>query len=694
MKPTIKWLAACAVLATWFMVFEALAEPLRVHHDLQVRLDLSNHSLSGTDRIEIESSGWQALNFFVSSAASDVAVMQNGHPVDFTRSGSVLRIAPESLTPSAAKLQVTVTYTAVFDDPVSAMPVNTDNPGYGVAGTIGEQGAFLLAGAGWYPHLEAKNTTYRVQVEAPEGIVAVTAGRSLGIESQAGRSISTWQVDRPVQGLALSAAQYDVKHLASGKVTISTYFLPDNRDLAESYLKASQRYIRMYEDLFGPYPFPKFAVVENFFPTGYGFPSYTLLGGRVLRLPFIIHTSLGHEIAHCWWGNGVLVDYTEGNWSEALTTYVSDYLYKEKASADEALDRRRTLLRNYASLVTVENDFPLRQFQRRTSPATRAIGYDKGAMVFHMLRMRLGEEVFWESLRDVYRRHLFEEISWRDFQQAFENRGKISLGRFFDQWIDREGAPRPALDDITVRQKGGQWFVNGQVVQQNPLYELTADLVLRSNGSEITRKVHLSGRQTGFSFRLDAPPEQLEFDPRVDLFRRLSPSEIPPSVNSLKGASSVLVVLADQLDRGSRQAARTLTRSLGLKNARMVDEADVDADELRGHDLLLVGMPKDRRWLPANNGHVSLSDNAFVLQNTSFEQPWDVFFGVGAHPMAKQRVAGIYLPLSAAYADRVARKITHYGRYSYLAFSRGINRAKGIWPVQNSPVIHLWSDVR
>ena len=694
MKITIKWLTVCMLLATWLIAAEVLAQPLRVHHDLHVSLDLQNHRLRGTDRIQIETNGRHALNFFLSTAAFDVAVMHNGHPVDFTRSGSVLRLSPESLSPGAGPLQVTVTYTAVFDDPAPVMPVNTDNPGYGVTGTIGEQGAFLLAGAGWYPHVEAKNTSYRVQVEAPEGIVAVTAGRSLGIETSAGRSISTWQIDRPVEGLALSAAQFLVTHLTSGNLTISTYFLPDNQDLAESYLKASQRYIRMYEDLFGPYPFPKFAVVENFFPTGYGFPSYTLLGGRVLRLPFIIATSLGHEIAHCWWGNGVLVDYTEGNWSEALTTYVSDYLYKEQASPEEALDRRRTLLRNYASLVTVDNDFPLRQFQRRTSPATRAIGYDKGAMVFHMLRMRLGDEVFWESLRDVYRRHLFQPISWHDFQLAFERRSKVSLERFFDQWIDRKGAPQPALRDITVRQKNGQWLVKGQVVQQRPHYELSADLVLRGNGSEITRKLHLSGRQTGFSFTLNAPPEELVFDPRSDLFRRLSPSEIPPSVNSLKGASSVLVVLTDQLDHGSRQAARTLTRSLGLKNARMVDETDVDSDELRRNDLLLVGMPKNRRWLPATNGHVSLDDNAFVLQNTSFERPWDVFFGVGAHPAAEKRVAGIFLPLSAAYADRVARKITHYGRYSYLAFSRGINRAKGIWPVQDSPVIHLWPENR
>ena len=692
-KHIIRPLTACLILVACVFAGEASAAPFRVRHDLRVSLDPAHHRLTGIDRVEIDTDEPGALNFFLSSGAFDIEVLQDGQPVPFTLAANVLRISPLAPGGPGAKLQVTIKYTAVFDDPLPDAPVNTDDPSYGVTGTIGEQGAFLLAGAGWYPHLEAQNVTYRVAVEAPEGIVAVTAGRSLGTENRDGRSVSVWQIDRPVQGLALSAAPYHVAHRRSGDVTISTYFLPDNRDLSVSYLKATGRYIRMYEELFGPYPFAKFAVVENFFPTGYGFPSFTLLGGRVLRLPFIIETSLGHEIAHCWWGNSVLVDYAGGNWSEALTTYVSDYLYKEKASPERALERRRTLLRNYASLVTAKEDFPLRQFQSRTSPSSRTIGYDKGAMVFHMLRIQLGEEVFWQSLRDVYSRHLFEAISWRHFQQAFETRAQTSLERYFDQWIDRDGAPQPALRDVTLEQVNQHWIVKGRLIQPKPYYEFTADLMLQSRGETVTQKIQLSGAQTEFRFRSDTPPKELVLDPQVNVFRRLTPAEIPPSVNSIKGARSVLMVLADDLDKGSKEAARTLSLSLGLKNLRVVDEGAVDAEELGRHDLLLVGIPRNRGWLPAIDGQVTFQKDAFILQETSFNQPWDAFFGVGPHPMTKQRVAGLFLPLSAAYADVAARKVTHYGKYSYLAFSRGTNRAKGTWPVNHSPVIHRWAAV-
>jgi aminopeptidase N len=226
----------------------------------------------------------------------------------------------------------------------------------------------------------------------------------------------------PVQGLALSANRFVVAEKTFGNTKAATYFFPDSAHLAKQYLDAIMQHILLYEPLFGPYPFDKFAVVENFFPTGYGFPSLTLLGSGVIRLPFIIHTSLRHEIAHCWWGNAVYVDYAQGNWSEGLTTYVADYLSREMQSRKAARVYRLQLLRNYATLVRQQEDFPLSRFHSRYAPSTRTVGYEKGAMVFHMIRRLVGEEGFWGALRDLHRNKRFQSASWTDFQKAFEHR--------------------------------------------------------------------------------------------------------------------------------------------------------------------------------------------------------------------------------------------------------------------------------
>jgi hypothetical protein len=46
------------------------------------------------------------------------------------------------------------------------------------------------------------------------------------------------------------------------------------------------------------------------------------------------------------------------------------------------------------------------------------------------------------------------------------------------------------------------------------------------------------------------------------------------------------------------------------------------------------------------------------------------------------------LPLSAEAASEAARKIPHYGQYSYLVFREGINEIKGTWPAGRSPLVH------
>lgn len=98
----------------------------------------------------------------------------------------------------------------------------------------------------------------------------------------------------------------------------------------------------MYRKLIGPYPYWKFALIENFWETGYGMPSFTLLGPQVIRFPFILHSSYPHELLHNWWGNSVYVDFKKGNWCEGLTAYLADHLIQEQRGQGDSY-RRATL---------------------------------------------------------------------------------------------------------------------------------------------------------------------------------------------------------------------------------------------------------------------------------------------------------------------------------------------------------------
>ena len=124
---------------------------------------------------------------------------------------------------------------------------------------------------------------------------------------------------------------------------LRTYFpaaLDGEAGLAEAYLADSQRYIERYAGQIGAYPFTEFSVVASPLPTGFGMPTLTYIGEQVLRLPFIRREFARPRGAANWWGNGVLVDYARGNWSEGLTTFMADYACKAEQSAAAAREMR------------------------------------------------------------------------------------------------------------------------------------------------------------------------------------------------------------------------------------------------------------------------------------------------------------------------------------------------------------------
>ncbi len=659
------------------------------HIDLKVSLIPAESRLSGTAEVRVSPNHSEVLEFQLSGNAQVTRITSRGSKRSFKLEKGRLRVV---LKPEERDKQVSVVveYFALFKDLAPRSHFNTDNPGLSVTGVISEKGSFLPDDSKWYPQIPGSRPTYRLEVEAPDGILAVSAGKSLGHVTRGGRTFSAWQVDFPLKGISLSAGPYLVREKTVNGVTIFTYFLPRNQDLSESYLDATARYLAFYENLFGPYPFSKFAVVENLFPTGYSFPSYTLLGSTIIRLPFIIETSLGHEIAHSWWGNGVLVDYRQGNWCEGLTTYVADYLYKENSSAEEAREYRLQVLRSYSTLVNEQNDFPLVRFEGRNDPASQAIGYGKAAMVFHMIRQKIGDKAFWEALRDIYRERRFQETSWRDFQKAFERWGECSLQEFFDQWLLRKGGPQLSLDSPVAEPLKGLFVVKAFLLQKAPFYDLELKVLLESESLRGHKKVNISGPATFFELPSFGRPRTLVIDPDYNVFRMLYPSEIPPTVNSIKASPSLFIVLSKTWQDDFAQLGKALALSLGVENYRIMPEEELSENELKAQDLLYVGLPHASPVPAGLPPGLVLQPRKFLFQGQTFDAPSDVFFGVFPHSGAGDHVVAVFLPLSLDRLKAVAGKISHYGRYSYLVFRDVKNEIKGTWPVSESPLIHSW----
>ena len=685
----LRFIFIVATVGMWILFTTAFdsAAKQTLHHELEVEIIQDAKTLRGIDTIRIpRDASHISVAFHPGVRILDV------DGATHTIKDGVLHLNLETVNPSPKT--VVLGYEGIFDDPFETEPFSMDNPGQGVMGTIPQDAAFFLAGSGWYPLiLDDISETFRVSVTAPKGVYAVMEGRLETHTDDAERSISIWSVARPSGQLALFAGRYVVNERMHDKVRIATYFFPANAGLSKRYLDAAHRHIGHYEALHGTYPFEKFAVVENIFPTGYGFPSFTLLGSRVLRLPFIPDTSLRHEVAHCWWGNGVLVDTTGGNWCEGLTTYVADYLSKEEHSLKEARGYRLRTLEKYALLAAGPQDFPLSSFRSRFNPASQAVGYGKAMFIFHMMRQRIGDAAFWAALRDIYEERLHKRTSWGHFMDAFAEYGDLSLDEvrtFHDQWITRPGALQLAIDIPRVVSAAGRQQVEGILNQKYPSFKVRVPVVV--TGATLTRRenIELDGAAAKFSIQMQQAPRTVAADPDFDVFRLLYPEEIPATVNALKGSSTLAAVIAEDSPTPWAEIFRGLLMGLNHGGKQIWSESRFGAEDTDGKDLLFFGMPireKGRSMLAELGDAVVLSSGSFRVGEGISSRNADTVFAVFNR---KQRLVAVFLPVKGTDVEtvvRTARKITHYGRYGWLSFKGGVNIGKGVGEVPASPLV-------
>jgi hypothetical protein len=412
----------------------------------------------------------------------------------------------------------------------------------------------------------------------------------------------------------------------------------------------------------------------------------------VIRLPFILHSSFPHEILHNWWGNSVFVDYERGNWSEGLTAYLADHLIKE--GRGRGSEYRRDTLESYRAYVREAGDFPLTHFRSRRSSAGQAIGYGKALMVWHMLRLRLGDDRFVEGLRRFYREHRFERASFADLRRVYSDVAGEDLEPFFRQWVERTGAP-----ELSMRAEvPGARRIRVTVRQEQPEapYTLIVPLAVTVAGEAeaLIFPLAVEGRESEFEFTLPAPALRLDLDPQFDVFRRLDPRETPSGLRDLLGAERVTLVVPTADGGGPAEAWGEFASAWSRGAAGEVEVIGEDDLETLPDDRAVWVLGSRNGWrralLPTLAEHgASLDDGEIRVEDVRIPQEGHSFTFVVRHP-GRADLALAWLGADPASAlPGLARKLPHYGKYSYLVFSgeEPVNVAKGVWGAAASPLV-------
>lgn len=687
--------SAIAILLTLALVpvYLNAAEP--VQHDLRIAIYPGEHRFTAKDMVTVPGDLLPELRFLLHHGLDPTTPTPGVRLVKETaRSGPVPLEAFKVALP-AGQNRFILEYGGSIYHPLEAYGKEQARGFKQTPGMIFGEGVYLAGSSFWYPNFHEGLVTFTLQVQLPPEWDAVSQGVRTLHDRKGDKTLVWWESPEPQEEIYIVAAAFTEYSKAAGAVDAMVFLRTPDEELASKYLDATVRYLAMYEELIGPYPYKKFALVENFWETGFGMASFTLLGPKIIRFPFILHSSYPHEILHNWWGNGVFPDYRKGNWAEGLTAYLSDHLIKEMRGNGVAY--RQQTLQKYTDYVLKGRDFPLSQFHSRHSSSSEAVGYGKSLMFFHMLRQQVGDRIFVQALQDFYQKNKFQFASFDDLRQSFEGVSGKEMNVYFDQWLTRTGAPELKVSKAKYRTDADGFVLTAVLEQAQPegVYPLRIPVAVTMEGQDraFQTVIAMEKRRLELKLHLPARPLRLDVDPEFDLFRRLDRDEIPPALTQTFGAKKMLILLPSSTGKSLLHAYRELSQSLAHS----------------GPDEVEVKLDTEVKLLPSDRAVILLGwQNNFLSEIASALSEYDVAIKqnelhIGPRKIQRHNHSVVLtarlpknkdLSLTWVAADLpealpgLGRKLPHYHKYSYLGFQgpEPTNIAKGRWPALDTPM--------
>ncbi|MDF0677128.1 MAG: M1 family aminopeptidase [Nitrospira sp.] len=701
---------------------DALASPSNegftlVHHDLSVELNPAVHELMASDQIELEvdpqvtsvtftlAHTLHVESIAVRTHAISGGQRNGGDVVPFTSlrpsETTVQRIIVSLPTERGRMVTLVMHYRGQINEPPKeprhlrfVTPSET-------AGHIGLEGVYLSGESRWYPDVAGSLSTYRVAAQIPQEWTAIASGRKETETTNAGKVSSTWVAQDRSEAFTLVANKFvaklrEWKGPTGQRVELQTYFFPDNAGVAEEYLEAAAKYLDAYVKILGDYPFEKFAVVENFFPSGLGLPSFTLLGSGSIKRHYVQPYALGHEIVHSWIGNSVFNRDEHGNWVEGLTTYLANYYWHELVQdTQQAFEQRRMMLQGYNLYVKPDEDYAVAQFLRKHDEKDNAIGYQKSAFVFHLLRQEIGDEPFWRGLKAFVSIYRNRPADWRSIEEVFSRESGQNLRWFFEQWVEQPGAPLVSLRDAYARRVKGEesrevWRLTVQVEQAGKSFRMAIPVRIVMKESTDIKPIVLSLSSASVAeFVLPDQPLRVELDPDLMSFRRLTRRQLPPMLNGYVTDRQKTVVRAfsDPASPLQQVVSRITDHEQTGSHRTTVISLKENSLPRDGSILVLAGADERQAVQSAVQescgDRVALGERGFQIDGQAYDGPkLAVLFSCHRANVPDSIITVLYGVTSGA-VEKLSRFLFYYGWHSFVVFQDGVVTKREVW--QGSP---------
>ena len=384
-------------------------------------------------------------------------------------------------------------------------------------------------GDSWYPDIKGSSkATGDLTIQLPAGWKAIAGNPPIGDVQPAGAGMFRF-VQRLPTYFTFAAGPYTVVSRA-GAVPLSAWLLKP-RDKFDSYLAGVESMVSVLAHEFGPYPFGALSLVEVPRPIAQaaGFnafspASFLVLNHRTFDVPDVkySHQWLGHELGHQWFPHAVIWDKPGFLYMEEALAEYGGLRIVEELDGPQAAWRSRTTGYEYDPIYSASAYFRLAAAGVDEPLATmgsginqRNLAYNKGSLFFDMLAREIGRTNMQRSFNDLTRGKRLATTTWPQFLEAVRTEAGRNIDWFFDQWLNRAGAPDYRLE---WTQRGDS--VSGTVSQAPPYYRAHLKVELRgAEGQKLSHVVEIIGATATFSVAPGFRVADVVLDPDYEVLR-------------------------------------------------------------------------------------------------------------------------------------------------------------------------------
>lgn len=493
------------------------------YHMLQFEVDPAEFYISGvvtTNYTALEN--MTTITFDLTSQLNVTSVTTGENNLTYTQNGNELVITLAQQLNEGEEGTVTVTYSGTPSTQEQAFNLATHN-GIPVMSTLSEP----YGAKDWWPckqDLNDKIDSIDVYITAPQEYTSVSNGveQSQELDGE-GNKTTHFKHEYPIPAylIAIAVTEYSVYTQQAGTAPntfpIVNYIYPENYDASLDPLAATLPIMDLYESLFGTYPFAN---------EKYGHAQCNINGGMehttVSFMGNFDRNLIAHELGHQWFGDKV----TCGTWSdiwlnEGFATYLSGLVIENLDGNYNFINWKAQRIISITSAPDGTVYVPEAELNSVGRIFSSRLSYNKGAMVVHMLRYIMGDEDFYQGLRNYLNDEnlAFGYATTPDLQAHLEAVSGMDLTGFFNDWIYSQGYP---IYDVTTQDIGDgqvQITINqDQTGSMVDFFEMPVKIRLLSADGE-TFDVKLNHTFSGQQFVVDAPftVAGFEFDPERDI---------------------------------------------------------------------------------------------------------------------------------------------------------------------------------